>query len=73
MQHRWVATVLGEPVQLIDQPVAGDGAIDQAAQARAGVLIDDGDDLDRPAVGGGVELEVDRPHPVRRIRDRSVG
>jgi hypothetical protein len=32
------------------------------------VLVDDGDDLDRSAVGGGVELEVDRPHPVRRIR-----
>ena len=73
MQHRGVATVLGEPVQLIDQPVAGDGAFDQTAQALASVLIDDGDDLDRPAVGRGVELEVDRPHPVRRIRDRSVG
>jgi hypothetical protein len=26
------------------------------------VLVDDGDDLDRSAVGGGVELEVHRPH-----------
>jgi hypothetical protein len=33
------------------------------------VLIDDRDDLDRPTVGGGVGLEVDRPHPVGCIRD----
>jgi hypothetical protein len=34
------------------------------------VLIDHGEDLDRAAVGGGVVLEVDRPHHVRRRRGR---
>src|SRR5215217_3688660 len=62
----------GEPVELGDQPVAGDGPFDQTAQAFAGVLVDDGDDLDRPPVGGGVELEIHRPHPVRRVRRRGV-
>ena len=28
------------------------------------MFVDDGHDLDRAAVGGGVELEVDRPDPV---------
>lgn len=34
-----------------------------------GVLIDDWDDLDRPPVGGDVELEVQRLHPIGCIRD----
>jgi hypothetical protein len=34
-----------------------------------GVFVDDRDDLDRPPVGGGIELEVHRPHPIGRIRD----
>src|SRR3954451_22752677 len=68
-QHLRVAAVAGQPVKLVDQPVPGEGACDEAAEALAGVLVDDGDDLDRSAVGGGVELEVDRPHPVRAIRD----
>jgi integrase len=34
------------------------------------VLVDDRDNLDRAAVGGGIELKVHRPHPVRRIRRR---
>lgn len=34
-------------------------AIDQAAETFAGVLVDNRGDLDGPAVGGGVELEVD--------------
>jgi hypothetical protein len=34
-----------------------------------GGYLDDRDDLDRPPVGGGVELEVGRPHPVGRIGD----
>ena len=33
--------------------------------------FDNGDDLERLAVDGAVELEVGRPHPVRPIRDRS--
>jgi hypothetical protein len=37
------------------------------------VLIDDRHNLDRSAVGGGVELEVNGPYPVRRIRGQRVG
>ena len=66
-QHGWIATVGGKPVEFVDQLVAGNGAFDESAEAFAGVLVDDGDNLDRPAIGGGVELEVDRPHPVRRL------
>jgi hypothetical protein len=36
------------------------------------VFVDDGDDLDRSAVGGGIELEIDRPYPVGRIGGRCV-
>jgi len=32
-----------------------------------GVLINDGHDLDRPPVSGGIKLKVHRPHPIRRI------
>src|SRR4029079_607988 len=48
---------------------AGDTALDHPAQAFAGVLVDDRDDLDRAAVSGGVELEVHTPHPDGRIGD----
>ena len=46
------------------------GSFDEAAEAFAGVLIDDGHDLDRSAVGGGIELKVHRPHQIRGIRGR---
>ena len=49
--------------------LAGDAALDHPAEAFAGVFVDDRDDLDRPPVGGDVELEVHRPHPVGRIGD----
>jgi hypothetical protein len=52
------------------EDVGGDRAVDQAAEAFAGVLVGDGHDLDRAAVGGGVELEVHRPHPVWRVSGR---
>jgi hypothetical protein len=38
----------------------GDAALDHTAEAFAGVLVDDRYDLDRPPIGGGVELEVHR-------------
>jgi hypothetical protein len=56
--------------EFVDQVIAGDRAGDQPAEAFTGVLIDDRGDLDRPSVGGGVELKVDRPYLVRRVRDR---
>jgi hypothetical protein len=36
------------------------------------VFIDDRDDLDRAAVGGGIELEVDGPHLVRCVGFRQA-
>jgi len=72
-QHGRVVTLSDEAVEFVDQVLAGDRALDQAAEAFTGVLIDDGHDLDRPAVGGGVELEVHSPHHVRRIGLRQVG
>jgi hypothetical protein len=53
--------------------LAGDAALDQAAETLAGVLINDRNDLDRAPVGGGVELEVHRPYPIRRIGGRDIG
>jgi hypothetical protein len=37
------------------------------------VFVDDRDDLDRPPVGGDVELEVHCPDPVGRVRDHWIG
>jgi hypothetical protein len=67
MQHRGVATVLVEPIRLIAQPVAGHGGFDQTAQALARVLIDEGDDLDRPTVGRRVEWKSTPPHRMDTI------
>jgi hypothetical protein len=67
-QHRWIGAALAaQTVELGDQVLAGDTALDHPTEAFAGVFVDDGDDLDRPSVSGGVELEVHRPHPVGRI------
>ena len=41
-----------------DEFLAGDGALNHSTKAFAGVLIDDGHELDRSSVGGDVELEV---------------
>src|SRR5829696_1713558 len=35
-QYGRVAALVGEPVQLVDQPVAGDGSLDESAEAFAG-------------------------------------
>ena len=47
--------------------LAGDAALNHPTEAFAGVFVDDRDDLDRPSIGGGIELEVHRPHLVGRI------
>lgn len=46
---------------------------DHAAEAYSGVLLDDRGDLDRPSVGGGVELGFHRPDRVRCVRFQCVG
>jgi len=72
-QHRRIsATLTGQTVELGDEVLAGDPALDHSAEAFAGVLVDDGHDLDRFPVGGGIELEVHCPHLVGRIRARGV-
>jgi hypothetical protein len=53
--------------------LAGDTALHEATEALAGMFVDDGDDLDQPALSGGIELKVDCPHPVGRIGSRDVG
>src|SRR5690606_9195523 len=54
------------------EPVGGDRPFGEPADALPGVLIHDRADLDRAALLVGVELEVDRPHHVRRVRRRRV-
>jgi hypothetical protein len=71
-QHGRITAVDGEAVELGDEVVTGDVAVDQAAKAFTGVFVHNGHDLDRAAVGGGVELEIHRPHHIRRIRGRRV-
>src|SRR5712692_9837093 len=72
-QHRGVAAAGREPVQLGDKVLAGDGPVDQAAEALAGALVHDRDDLDRTAVGSGAELEIHCPYLVRRVRRGQAG
>jgi hypothetical protein len=68
-QHRRIGAALGgQAVQLGDQMLTGDAAVDHSAEAFAGVLVDDRDDLDRPAIGGDIELEVHCPHAIGCIR-----
>jgi len=73
-QHCGIAAALGgEMIEFSDEVLAGDGTLDQATEAFAGVFVDDGHDLDRPPVGGGVKLEIRRPYPVGRIGGDGIG
>jgi hypothetical protein len=45
------APLAGGAVEFGDQVLAGDAALHQAAEAFAGVFVDDRDDLDRPPEG----------------------
>jgi len=69
-QHGRVATHGRDAVEFVDEVVAGDGALDESAEAFAGVFVDDRCDLDRAAVSRGVEPEVDGPDRVRGVGDR---
>src|ERR1700682_474661 len=67
-QHpRWAARRSEHVLELGDEALGGDRALHQMQQRNPGVLVDHRGDLDRLAVDGGVELEVDRPHHVRRV------
>ena len=61
------APVNHKPFELVDQFLGGDTAFHEVAERFAGVLVDDRHNLDRPPIGGHVELEIGRPHLVGRI------
>jgi hypothetical protein len=52
-------------VELGDEAVEADRALDQVQRRHPGVFVDHRGDLDRPAVNAGVEPEIDRPHHLR--------
>ncbi len=61
-----------EVLEVGGESVGGNRALHEAADAFAGVFVDDRADLDQSSVLVGVELEVHRPHHVRRVRRRRV-
>jgi hypothetical protein len=67
------AALGGESIEFGDEVLASNRPLHQTAEAFAGVFVDDGHDLDRTPVGGGVEFEVSGPHPVGRVGGRTVG
>ena len=67
-QHRRGVPACDEVVEMGGESIGGDGAFHEAADAFAGVFIDDGADFDRPATLIAVELEIDRLHHVRCYR-----
>jgi len=58
------AALAGEPVQDGDHGVGVGAAAEVHGEGLAGVLVDDVEHLQSSAVGGLVELEVQRPHLV---------
>ena len=71
-EHRRGAPGGDEVLEVGGEPVGGNRPFHQPTDALPGVLVDDRADLDRSAVLVGVELEVHRPHHVRRVRRRRV-
>src|SRR6218665_834927 len=63
--QRWVWPGVVVLVLPVGEPVSGEGAFHEPADAFAGVFIDDGADLDRSALLVGIELEIDCPDRVR--------
>jgi len=71
-ERRWSAVLCDKLFGVVGEPVGGEGAFHEPADAFAGVFIDDGADLDRWALLVGVELEIDCPDHVRLGRCRRV-
>jgi hypothetical protein len=67
------AALAGEPVEHLADGVGVGAAADVHGGGLAGVLVDDGEQLEPPAVGGLVELEVQRPHVVRVLGVQPLG
>lgn len=61
-QHlRWAASACERLPQRGDEILCRDGSLDNVQHGLAGVFVDHRRDLEFPAVGGRIELEVDRP------------
>ena len=71
-EHRRGAPGGDEVLEVGGESVGGNRALHEAADALPGVFVDDRADLDQSSVLVGVELEVHRPHHVRRVRRRRV-
>src|SRR5262245_41154417 len=67
------AASLDYPLERLDCGVGADSSSDRRRECFAGVLVGDGQDLDRPAVGGAVADEVDCPHLIGTRRDQLAG
>jgi len=63
----------GQAIQLTDQLVGSYGSLDQSTQAFSGVLVDDRHDLDRPPIGGGIELRIHCEHAAAGLDGGPVG
>src|SRR3954451_23258272 len=62
-----------EALERLDGVVGGDAGRDVHRQRFAGELVDDVEQLDRAAVDGLIELEVDRPHVPRPLGAQPIG
>ena len=67
-EHRRRAADGDEVLEVSGEPVGGDRLCGELADALLGVFVDDRADLDRRILLVGIELEVHRPHYVRRVR-----
>jgi hypothetical protein len=70
---RWRAPLGDQRVQDVNEIIRGAAAADPHRERLAGVLIHDVGQLQPPAVGGLVELKVDRPHMVGVGRAEPLG
>jgi hypothetical protein len=70
---RWCAPLGDQSVQDVDEIISGAPAAYPHRERLAGVLVDDVGQLQPPAVGGLVELEVDRPDVVGPLGLQPLG
>jgi hypothetical protein len=70
---RWRAPVGDQVVQDVNEVISGAAAANPHRERFTGVLVDDVGQLQPPAVGGLVELEVDRPDVVGPLGSQPLG
>jgi hypothetical protein len=71
--QRRAYSALDDPLEHADGVVGAHPACCRRRERFAGVLIGDGEDLDRAAVSGAVADEVDRPHLIGTDRGQVAG